>query len=254
MSDDAPRDDKPALGEADREIPEEVDVAEAGGDGEAPEQYDDEAEDSNDAGEDEGETRQVAEPPRRGRAAERIERQQSENRELRSRYADLERQLAELRQQQRQPTAAEIAEAERREAEAVQMMAPHEVARYYAQKSEQTTRAELNQTRQMLWDQNDSTQFETLLSQNPNYRRYTERVEDLRKQAPGVSRRILLATAIGMRAMEGAPAAKTRAQNRGAASAERHQVRPSNGRGDVAGPSERGGGAGRWDRLRNVQI
>lgn len=259
MSDDIPQAGKPADG-GEGEAEEIVDVAGLEGDDEAPEPDEgSEADLGDDEGQDDegqaGPARHVAEPPPRTRGAQRFERLSNENRDLRDRVANFERQLAQFTQQQRQPSQAELAEAERREAEAVSMMAPAEVAKYYANKSEQRVSQELNQTRQMLWDQNDAAQFEQLQTQNPTYRRYVDKVEELRRQAPGVSRKILLATAIGMRAMEGAPAARTRGQNRATATAAANQVRaPSNGRGDVAAPQERGGSGNRWERLRNVQI
>ena len=254
MSDDVPQ-GATSANEGDGREAEEVDVGAAQGDDEAPEPDDGgEADLGDDEGEGEaGQTRQVAEPPSRPRASGRVDRLYSENRELRSKVQDFERQLNQLVQQQRQPTQAELAAQERAEAEAVSMMAPAEVAKYYSQKSESRIAAELNQTRQMLWDQNDAAQYDQLVTQNPTYGRYADKVEELRRQAPGVSRKILLATAIGMRAMEGAPAARTRAQNRSEAQAQRQQARPSQARGDVAAPQERSSG-NRWERLRDVQI
>lgn len=250
MSDVGPQ-DKPGAEGLEDEVEEIVGAEDAEGHDDAAEQHDDEADLIDDQGEeDAGQAREVARQPSRGQRQFGAVRE--ENRELRTRIADFERQLAQISQAQRQPSPAELAAAERAEAEAVSMMAPAEVAKYYAQKSEQRVSAELNQTRQLLWDQNDQAQFETLLTQNPNFGRYKEKVEEFRRQAPGVARRILLATAIGMQAMDGAPAAKTRARNRAAAAAERQSVRPpSNGRGDVA---TEGRGGSRWDRLKDVQI
>jgi hypothetical protein len=234
------------------EVEEEiVDVAEAEGDDEAGE-----PDGGSGGGPDDGQEitqRPPQEVRRQSPTSRRFERLSNENRDLKNRVADFEKQLASLVQQQRQSSPAEIAAQERAEAEAVSMMAPAEVARYYSQRSEQRIQTELNQTRQMLWDQNDQGQYDTLVAQNPAYRRYADRVEELRRQAPGVSRRILLATAIGMRALDGEPGARTRAANRNAEQSRQQMARPSNGRGDVAAPTTRTAG-NRWDRLRNVQI
>lgn len=246
-----PGDDEDVPDEVEEEV---VDAAETEGDDEAGEP---DAGSVPDLGDDSGQVSpqgpQGQVRQRRSPGAARFERLSNENRDLKNRVADFERQLQTLVQQQRQPSPAEIAAQERAEAEAVSMMAPAEVARYYSQRSEQRIQTELNQTRQMLWDQNDAAQYDGLLTQNPAYRRYADRVEELRKQAPGVSRRILLATAIGMRALDGEGSARTRAATRNAEQTRQQAARPTNGRGDVAAPTTRSSG-GRWDRLRNVQI
>lgn len=228
-------DQEPALEE---EAELEVDV-----DAEAADAPDDAGEDADVEGEEGGErpAQDVAPPRQPGRANREIVALRRRAQQAEARVADFERQLQQVVNQQRQPTAAERAEEERREAEALEMMTPAQQARYFHDKSRKEMQAELQQTRMVMWDQSDRQQYESLLAQDPAYRRYDEQVEELRKQAPGVSRRILLATAIGMRALEQKPAAKTRAARNGAASAERHAAQPSRARGDVAAPRNRAG-------------
>lgn len=194
-------------------------------------------------------TRQVRLP----RSQSRYQRLANENRELKARQAQFERQLQEAINQRREPTAAEIAAEQQREAEAVSMMAPHEVAAYYARKTENTINARLNQQERMLFDRADKAEYDGLLRDTPTYRRYEEKVEELRALAPNVSRKILLATAIGMRAMDGGGAARTRATRTAAANGERQRARPSNARGDVRSERGRSGGS-LEDRLRDAQI
>jgi len=233
---------------------EEVVEGDAEGLDEAAEPNDDEPDSSEDQqGEDEaGPAREVARQPSRGQRQFGAVRE--ENRELRARIAETERLLAQLTQQQRQPSAAEIAAQERQEAEAVSMMAPAEVARYYSQKSEQKLDAALRQTQFQLWNQSDTLAYQTELARDPSFAKYDDRVQELARQYPTVSRIDLLDKAMGEAARKGISGARTRARNRSAQATERQTVRPpANGRGDVAGSTERGGG-NRWDRLRDVQI
>ena len=244
---------KPEAEGSSNEIEEVIDEGNAEGLDEAAEPDVDESDSGEDQqGEDEaGPAREVARPSRGQRQFGAV---REENRELRARIAETERLLAQLSQQQRQPSAAELAEQERREAEAVQMMSAPEVARYYSQKSEQKLDAALRQTQFQLWNQSDTLAYQTELARDPSFAKYDDRVQELARQYPTVSRVDLLDKAMGEAARKGIAGARTRARNRSAQATERQTVRPpANGRGDVAGSTERGGGS-RWDRLRDVQI
>ncbi len=179
-------------------------------------------------------------PPRRGSA--RVQALANENRELKARQVEFERQLAALTAARAQPSPAEIAAQQERERQQFELMSPFEQFQYTQSKIREETARNTNQIAAGLWDQNDQRDYAALLETTPAYRRYDDQVAQLRTQAPGVSRRILLATAIGLKALEGGGAARTRAVNAAAASAARQVSRPSNGRGDV--PSDRGRGDG----------
>lgn len=247
---EAPQAEADAEG-SENEIEEIVDEEDAEGHDAAAESVDDVADPGEDQGEDEaGQTREVARQPSRGQRQFGAVRE--ENRELRTRIADFERQLAQISQQQRQPSQAELAAQQRQEDEAVSMMAPAEVAKYYSQKSEQKLDAALRQTQYQLWSQSDTLAYQTELARDPSFSKFDDRVQELARQYPTVSRVDLLDKAMGEAARKGVGAARTRARTRATAAAERQSVRPpANGRGDVA--TERGGGS-RWDRLKDVQI
>src|SRR4249920_2042127 len=117
--------------------PDEIEETHGAEDGDAvgADSLDAEAGTADEDGEDEGrqgQARNVAPARTQGR----YQRLANENRELKARTARFEQQLAALVQQQRQPSQAEIAAAQQAEYERVSMMAPHEVAQYYAQKTE----------------------------------------------------------------------------------------------------------------------
>ncbi len=186
-----------------------------------------------------GEPEPVAAPsPRRGSA--RVQALANENRELRSRQVEFERQLAALTAARAQPSPAEVAAQQERERQQFELMSPYEQFQYAQSKIREETARNTNQMAAHLWDQNDRRDYGALLEATPAYRRYAETVEELRTQAPGVSRRILLMTAIGKHVLEGGGAARTRAVRSAEAGAARQISRPSNGRADV--PSERGRG------------
>ena len=223
----------------------DANAAEDGGNGEGEDAGND------DERQPQGQSRQVSrqQPRREGR----YQRLANENRTLKTQLSTFEQQLQALLAQRSQPSAAEQAAAAREEQERVQLMAPHEVAAYYAQKTERAVAQQLNQTRQALFDQNDQVQFNQMLDGDPRLRRYEEKVEELRRQAPAVPRRILLATAIGMAALDGKGPARTRAANAAQGQQQRQTARPSNGRGDMPADRRRSGG-NLDDRLRNVLI
>lgn len=222
------------------------------------------ADDGEDAGtgDDEGEgseaddgqaQRQVAQP-RRG--SPRVQALANENRELKSKLSDFERQLREVSATvgQRQPSQAEIAEQERREQEALELMTPAQVANYYHQKTLRIVEQQTNQTRAHLFEQSDRQQYDAILAQNPAYRRYDDKVAELKRQAPGVPRNILLATAIGMRAMDGNGAAKTRGAKAAETQAARHRAAPSSSRADVPASRRERSGDDLEQRLRGQSI
>lgn len=184
-----------------------------------------------------------ARPGRRERERARLDNLERENRQFRE-------QVEALLRQQSQPTQAQIVEQARIEREQYEALTPYEQHLYSQQKFQQ----QQQQILQQINDRSDQGEYARLVEQNPNYRRFEAKVEELRKQAPNVPRRILLATAIGMAALDGGGEAKTRARNTARENKAAQQARPATGRSDVAPQRTRTGGAHGFEHLRNVQI
>lgn len=177
-------------------------------------------------------------------------------RDLQSQNADLSRRLDEMLARQnapRAPTPAEQAEAQRLERERYEMMTPYEQAQYLSRQIREQVQREIAAATQPIHENTDVREYEGLISQNANYRRFDAEVANLRRQYPGLSRVQALKYAIGDAAIRGAPAATTRARNAAAATAARQTARPSQARGDIAPDNGRRGNTVA-DRLRGVQI
>lgn len=225
----------------------------AGSDPDAGDEADADGEDGErDRGsEDEGSQAQVqgnvrrshsARPGRRERERARLDNLERENRQFRE-------QVEALLRQQSQPTQAQIVEAARLEREQYETLSPYEQHLYSQQKFQQ----QQQQILQHINDRSDQGEYARLVEQNPNYRRFDAKVEELRRQAPNVPRRILLATAIGMAALDGSGEAKSRARTTAQTNKAAQQARPATGRSDVAPQRTRTGARG-FEHLRNVQI
>lgn len=231
------------------ELPDDEEILEDqeadDGEGQAGEDGGDaaEGEPDPDAEEGEGSQGQARDVTPRGRARGRAYGEQI--RELQGQLTrqqqEFERQLRELTQVQRQPSAAEIAAAQEAERQRYELMSPYEQFQYSQQRIAEGVASQTRQIEQRLWEQNDQREYEGLLAATPAYRRLDDRVQDLKRQAPGVPRRVLLATAIGLRAMEQSGAATTRATNRAAAATQRNTTRPPAGRSDVGAERSRRG-------------
>lgn len=249
--DDATLDDEIEV-DLESEDPEETDVGEddaPGDDGEGGEaDGDGEAEVG---ARQEGQARDVRPPAKRGSA--RVQAIVARNRVLEQRVATFEQQLQGLINERRQPSPAEQAQAAEAERQHYEMLSPYEQHQFTQNKIAAEVERRTNGIALNLWDQNDRRDYETLVASNPAYRRLDEKVEELRRQAPQVSRRILLATAIGLNTLERGPAARTRAARNSETAAARHATRPSNGRGDVASSRGRAGDS-LEERLRNQSI
>ncbi len=193
----------------------------------------------------------AATPPPSRRGSPRVQSLVNENRELKARQAQFEQQLAALTAARNQPSPAELAAQQEQERQRFELMSPYEQFQYTQAKINNEVAQRTNQIASGLWDQNDQRDYAALLEATPAYRRFDDKVSELRTQAPGVARRVLLATAIGLRALEGNGAARTRAGRAAEAGAARNGARPSNGRGDVGSQRGRGeGGSARDARLR----
>lgn len=199
----------------------------------------------------EGQARSVAAQPRRARGRPNGE----VIRELQAQNAEFRRLLAEVREAQqapRQPTQAEIAEQQRIERERFEMMSPYEQYQYTQQQIRAGVQQETQQIARTLWDQADQREYGDILEKTPAYRRFEAKVNELRAQAPTVPRRILLATAIGMAAMEGGGRQRQRSERNAEVNRQRQEARPAGGRGDVE--PQRGRRDDLEDRLRGQLI
>lgn len=183
-----------------------------------------------------------ARPGRRERERARLDNLERENRQFRE-------QVERLLQQQSQPTPQQIAEQARLEREQYESLTPYEQHLYTQQKFQQ----QQQQVLQQISDRTDQGEYARLVEQNPRYRAFEAKVEELRRQAPNVPRRILLATAIGMAALDGGGEAKARARTTAQGNKAAQQARPATGRSDVAPQRTRTGARG-FEHLRNVQI
>jgi hypothetical protein len=155
--------------------------------------------------------------------------------------AQFERQLAELTAARQQPSPAEIAAQQEAERQRYELMTDYEKFQYTRQAINQEVNRQTQQIAHNLWDQNDQRNYDDLLERTPAYRRFGDQVAELKRQAPGIPRRVLLATAIGLKALEQNGAATTRAATRAAAATARNGVRPAGGRSDVSGDRARRG-------------
>ena len=182
-----------------------------------------------------------------------FQRLTNENRELKTKQAVFEAQLRELTAARAQPSPAEQAAAAEAERQRYEMMSPYEQFQYAQSKIQGEVQRQTNAVASGLWEQNDQRDYDALLKDNPAYRRLDDRVKELKTQAPAVSRRILLATAIGLRALEQGGAARTRTAKAAEAGAARQNARPSNGRGDAAAQRTQTGNS-LENRLRNARI
>lgn len=243
--------------ELDLEIPENADAEIEDAD-EIDEIEDDGADDAGgrDDGdeEDQGQAQRQVAGRSHSRRAGRAERAESQVRELRGQLTEFQRQLAEVSAQRSQPTAAELAQIERQEQEALDLMTPAEIGRYYHQKAQREFQGQLGQVVNSLTAQHDKQAFQATLAAEPRYRRFEDRVEELYSQYKGsVAREHLLTYAIGEAAKKNLGRATARGQRSRDAGTQRQAARASNGRSDVGAERSRAGTRG-WEHLRDVTI
>lgn len=186
--------------------------------------------------------------PSRGES--RIRELANENRELRRRQEDFERQL---QQAFNGPSRADLERQQREREERRALMSPAELVQDVTQELRAEFRTQLQQQNALVWDRSDKSDFDREMEVKPALRRFESRVEELRRIAPGVSRLDLLDKAIGEAARKNIGAARTR-QTRTANERSQGQVtRPVSGRSDVPSNRTRGGRTA-GDRLDGVLI
>ena len=198
-------------------------------------------------------------PSRVNRASQRFHEITLENRDLRQRLENLER----VQQQPRQPSqdelrAQEAAEEQRFFAELQQqVMDPVQqaarISQFYNQRTEQRVSRAIQNTQFTTWDSTDRINFERVLADNPRLERFGDRVEELRRQAPGVSRVDLLDKAIGESVRRQAGAQRTCQQNGAAARNGAQRTQPSRPAANVPGERRQGQRRG-FEHMRNVPI
>jgi hypothetical protein len=175
----------------------------------------------------------------------------------RAQRAETERALFErqLLQVQQQGNLAEQRRLEAEEAERVKFMQPEERITYEIGKLRREYDHRSQQTELRLWDRADHSEYQRELSANPKLSRFNDRVEELRKLAPGVSRLDLLDKAIGEAARRQMGAARNRQERRAETNIRAQTTTPPGGRGNVAAQRQRSGARSPdWSHMRDVSI
>lgn len=150
------------------------------------------------------------------RASEAVRRAKAERDEARKQFSDLQREINEIRASQvnRGPSPEELARQQAEEAQRVSLMAPHEVAQYYATKAQTQMEQRLQMMQMSLQEQNDRASFTALQATDPLARKYADEVEKVVRdqQARGmiVSRDVALNYVIGQAMRKRAASASTR--------------------------------------------
>ena len=169
----------------------------------------------------------------------RFQRASAARAEAERRAADAERRLNELLAQQDQQRR------QVQDAQFVQQLANLPPEQAYAEILNRTraeNQQQIQQTRYQLWADNDRARYDAEIQAEPRFAQFNDRVEELARQAPGVSRLDLLDKAIGEAARLKMRSAITRQRNRGAASVEANRTRPpASGRGDQPAQRQRTG-------------
>jgi hypothetical protein len=195
---------------------------------------------------------QAATPPRKG--SQRVQNLVNENRQQKARLDQLTQQVQQLLGTQRQPSQAEIAEAQRQRRAHLESLDPISAAEFVAQENLSQVQRLVQQAVAPIYAQNEQAEYEREFEKNPKLRAaFADEVEALKRQFPGVTKRQLLAYALGERALQNQGRLTTRAARNGAAGAAQHTTTPTGTRADVNAP--RGRRADDVDeRLRGVQI
>lgn len=245
----------------DQHVEDQVTEGEEGDDGlEAGEQdaSTDEGADETEDAEGDGEGSVDDEPPARrpNRAQSRIQSLTQTAREAKERADRIERELMEIRAEQR---ARQQPQGESAEAKAARraLMDPIEVLREDQKESEQRIQALLHQQALQQQEASDKLMYNSILRDSPNLKKFDAEVEKLRleQQQRGhfVPREVLLDLAIGRAARAAAVKAAPKARKEGQRQVANQQVRPAVARGDTATARGKQGDSPE-SRLLNVPI
>ena len=206
-----------------------------------------------------GEEGQVEATPARkpSRAQSRIQTLNTAAREAKDRADKFERELQELRAEQRQRAQAAQQESPTEKAARRALMSDVEIMREDMQESEKRTAALLQQHAIQTQETNDKLSYNSILRDAPHLKKYEGDVEKLRQeqQARGVfvPREVLLDLAIGRAARAAATKAAPKAQKQGQARIAAQQSRPAPAKGDTATARGKQGDSPE-KRLENVPI
>lgn len=255
----APPDDPREPIEGEEHVEESVsdeEEVEASGEDSGAEEGEDEGGTSAEEGDDEG---SVDDPPARkpSRAQSRIQTLNTAAREAKDRADKFERELQELRAEQRQRAQAATQESPTEKAARRALMSDVEIMREDMQESERRTAALLQQHAIQTQETNDKLAYNSILRDSPHLKKYDVEVEKIRteQQARGVfvPREVLLDLAIGRAARAAATKSAPKAQKQGQQRIAAQQSRQASARGDTATVRGKQGDSPE-KRLENVPI
>jgi hypothetical protein len=190
------------------------------------------------AGGDAGGDRQTRQPSRAERRIRALTQQIEDERRQRQ---TLEQQLTQLRTPPLPDPRAQAA-AEQAELERVQMMAPHEVAQYYARRSEERVQQTLLRSQLETRDLMDRQSFAAVQRQEPIAKRLADKVEQTlaqaRSQGMNPTREAILNLLVGQEIRDKARQQIESQRRRGARQIAAQTTQPGSPRSNV--PSERG--------------
>jgi hypothetical protein len=204
---------------------------------------------------DEGEV--AAAPLKRNRANSRIQTLTQTLKEEKAERQRIDRELADLRAEQRLRTQQTQQESPEAKATRRALMDPLDVVREELKESEQRTQNLLHQQALHAQETNDKVTYNGILRDAPHLKKYDVEVEKIRQEqvARGVfvPREVLLDLAIGRAARAAAVKAAPKAKAAGAARVAAQQSRPAGSKGDSATIRGKQGDSAE-KRLENVPI
>jgi len=227
---------------ADADLDDEGDGDEDGGEIDPADTDQDSGSDDDSA---EGEVDDEPPPRQLSRAEKRIQALSNEAKAATESAAQLRNELAALKAERTRASATEAQAAERQRLE---NMSPDERAEYRIAQLEKTMKADLEQTKFTIWDQNDKTSFETMLAQRTDLpkdaaTKVEEYVAQMRAAGTNAPRATVLRYVIGDLVLAGAPKARKRAQATADENRRRETVAPPRTRQSDAGRGGRRSGA-----------
>lgn len=222
--------------------------------GEGEDEADGGEEDGSD--EDEGQGRRDAPVAKRGRAAERISRQNEVVREARAQAARMQERVDRLEREAGERNSARSQEEENNR---VALMSEPERIDHYRQKDRAEMQRELFGLKFQMADTSDKTSFESKAARVPAFAKVQDEVEqilaDERRQGRNPTRENIATHLIGKMAIERATRANGKQGKAAAAGRQRQAARPTGARSDVSSDRRQTGGAdARKKRLENMLI
>lgn len=187
------------------------------------------------------------------RAENRFQKLSATAREANERASRLERELQELKtaqqrreaqQQERQPTADEMA-----------LWSEDQRTDWKLSQAQKTWQTQFNQIQWNTYESGDKAAFAALCASDPIAKKYATEVEDrladLRSKGQNVDRERLLTFIVGEKVRQNRGKAKERQTNEGQRRIQRQQAPAPNGRGDT--PSQRGRLSPAEERLKRLE-